>query len=132
MLFKSFETTGVWPHLILSGHVHNYQRFSVREKIGRSNFDISCVVIGNCGYSRLGKLHKIGGAYPRTPLRLSNSLTLQKYDQDNYGFLRLEVTPDAIFGAYSSAPFAEARRPAMKVQDRWKIPLRRVTTQSSA
>jgi hypothetical protein len=130
ILFKSFEATGVWPHLIMSGHVHNYQRFTVREKVGPSNIQIGSVVIGNCGYSRLGKLHKIGGRYPKTPLRLSNALQLEKYDHDNFGFLRLEVTPGAILGIYNAAHYADGRKLPSKVLDRWKIPLRPVTAVS--
>ena len=29
VLFESFAATGRYPDLILSGHVHNYQRFTV-------------------------------------------------------------------------------------------------------
>ncbi len=127
VLFQSFQATGVWPHLILSGHVHNYQRFSVEQPVGGQAIDLACVVIGNCGYSKLGKLQQIDGSYPQAPLTLTNTLALQSYDQDNFGFLRLEVTPTEITGVYSSAPYAEELTPATKVMDRWTIPLRSVT-----
>ena len=62
-LFESFAETNRYPHLVLSGHVHNFQRFTVRQ----SGFDVPCVVAGNGGYSKLGKLHKIDGQFPEAP-----------------------------------------------------------------
>ncbi len=126
ILFESFQATGVWPHLILSGHVHNYQRFSVKEPVGNTTLALTSVVIGNCGYSRLGKLHKIGNDYPAAPLQLSDALVLESYDQDNFGYLRLEIDKDKITGIYSSAPYAEELKPNVSVLDQWDIPLRPV------
>jgi hypothetical protein len=119
ILFESFAAVNRYPHLILSGHVHNYQRFTVKEASG----PLTCVVIGNCGYSRLGKLHKINNAYPKAPLVLSPTLTLNEYDQDNFGFARIEVTRTAITGNYYSAPYAESQTPQTKLFDSFTIPL---------
>ena len=127
VLFGSFAATGVWPHLVLSGHVHNYQRFTTKNEIGGAEVDLPCVVVGNGGYSKLGKLQKIDGNYPQAPLELSSSLSLEYFDHDNFGFVRLEVTAREIVGIYSSAPYAEERTPATQVMDRWTIPLRSVT-----
>ncbi len=127
VLFESFQATGVWPHLILSGHVHNYQRFTAKETVGPQRIDLPCVVIGNCGYSRLGKLQQINGTYPVAPLQLTDSLVLENYDQDNFGFLRLEIDSNQIRGIYTSAPYAEELQPVSKVWDQWAIPLRPVT-----
>jgi len=44
-------------------------------------------------------------AVPAVPLDLGNGLTLQQYDQENYGFLRLEVSATQIVGTYVSAPY---------------------------
>src|SRR5262249_5324337 len=38
ILFKSFAQTNVYPHLILSGHVHNYQRFTVAQGVGGKTY----------------------------------------------------------------------------------------------
>ena len=127
VLFGSFTATGVWPHLVLSGHVHNYQRFTTKNAVGGSELDVTCVVAGNGGYSKLGKLHKIMGAHPQAPLQLSPTLALETYDQVNFGFVRLEITGKEITGIYTSAPYAEERTPDAKVMDRWTIPLRPVT-----
>jgi acid phosphatase type 7 len=126
VLFESFAKTNRYPHLILSGHVHNYQRFTVRQ----SGFDVPCVVAGNGGYSKLGKLHKVDGQFPEAPLQLSDTLSLEQYDQNRFGFLRFEITKHQITGIYTSALFAKTRTPEASVVDRFTIDLkaRKVTT----
>jgi acid phosphatase type 7 len=54
VLFESFSQTGRYPHLILSGHVHNYQRFTVKESVKSKTVEVPCVVAGAGGYSKLG------------------------------------------------------------------------------
>jgi hypothetical protein len=126
VLFESFNETQRYPHLVLSGHVHNYQRFTVAQ----GGMQIPCVVAGNGGYSKLGKLHKVNGEWPAAPLTLSDTLRLEQYDQDRFGFLRFEVTSQAIVGIYASAFFAETRQPQTQVFDRFTIDLktRKVST----
>jgi hypothetical protein len=75
----------------------------------------------------LGKLQQINGTYPVAPLQLTDSLVLENYDQDNFGFLRLEIDSNQIRGIYTSAPYAEELQPVSKVWDQWAIPLRPVT-----
>jgi len=131
-LFDSFAATNVYPHLILSGHVHNYQRFTVRQPLQNGSAAIACVVAGNGGYSKLSTLEKLHGEAPTAPMTLTDTLTLNQYDQTNYGFLRFEVTKQAILGIYSSAPYAETEVPQTSVVDRFTIDLvsRTVTTLS--
>ena len=114
VLFDSFAATGRYPDLILSGHVHNYQRFTTVVAAPSGSLQIPCVVAGAGGYKNLGKLQKINGAYPGTPLTLDNGLTLEEYDQDNFGFLRLEVSKTQILGTYFSAPYVAGATPATK------------------
>jgi hypothetical protein len=123
VLFDSFRATGVYPHMVLSGHVHNYQRFTVKENAAAGGGTLTCVVAGNGGYSKLGKLHKVNGEWPQAPSQLSDTLTLESYDQDNFGFLRFEVTRESIVGKYFSAPFAEERTPATEQRDTFTITL---------
>jgi hypothetical protein len=110
VLFESFSATGKYPHLILSGHVHNYQRFTVQETGRGGAMQIACVVAGNGGYSKLGKLHKVHGQYPEAPMQVSDTLTLASYDQGNFGFLRFEVTAEQIVGRYFGPPMSRRRR----------------------
>jgi hypothetical protein len=111
VLFESFVATGKYPHLILSGHVHNYQRFTVQESVKSKTIEIPCVVAGAGGYSKLGTLHKIKGKAPMAPLQLSDTLRLECCDDQYFGFMRLEVTKGEIAGTYYSAPYQEGETP---------------------
>src|SRR5271166_4446597 len=42
ILFSCFAETTVYPRLMLAGHVHNYQRFTVKEQVDGKNADITC------------------------------------------------------------------------------------------
>jgi hypothetical protein len=123
VLFESFAATGKYPHLILSGHVHNYQRFTVQEKAKSKTIEIPCVVAGAGGYSKLGKLHKIKGKAPMAPLQLTDTLRLECYDDQYFGFMRLEVTKDEIAGTYFSAPFQEGETPKPRITDGFTVNL---------
>ena len=129
-LFDSFAAANRYPHLILSGHVHNYQRFTHTLAEAGGQGQIACVVAGAGGYTRLGKLHKINGQYPQTPLNLGTTLRLEGYDHDNFGVLRLEISKTAIKGTYLSAPYSTAEDPVAQTADSFSIDLeeRTVTT----
>jgi acid phosphatase type 7 len=123
VLFESFAATGKYPHLILSGHVHNYQRFTTKERGKHGAFEVACLVNGNGGYSKLGKLRKIHGRAPQTPMQLSGTLVLETYDEDNFGFVRFEVTKEQIVGTYLSAPYEETKTPMPETTDQFVINL---------
>ena len=128
VLFQSFAASGRYADLILSGHVHNYQRFTVTETVNNRDIAIPCVVAGAGGYTKLGKLHKIKDKYPSTPLHLTKTLTLEKYDQDNFGFLRLEVTKQQIAGTYYSARYDPSVSTAKAaVADKFTIDIKKHT-----
>ena len=123
VLFDSFQATKRYPNLILSGHVHNYQRFTTVVQGPKGKMEIPCVVAGAGGYTNLGKLHTINGKPPKVPLTLSSSLSLEQYDQTNFGFLRLEVSKDKILGSYFSAPFVAGTTPPPKLLESFSIDL---------
>jgi hypothetical protein len=129
-LFESFAATNRYPHLVLSGHVHNYQRFTVKQSTQGGSIDVPCIVAGAGGYTNLGKLPKIDGAYPTAPMALTSTLTLEQYNQDNFGFLRLEVSKTSITGTYLSAPFQPTTPPQGENTDGFTIDLqaRTITT----
>lgn len=124
MLSAAFTATGVYPDMILSGHVHNYQRFTNTVSLADGTTkEIACVVAGAGGYSKLGLIHQVNGAYPprNTPLDLGNGLVLENYDQENFGFLRCEVTNAAITATYLSAPYVAGQVRAGVAADSFKI-----------
>jgi hypothetical protein len=84
------EQSGFWPHAILSGHAHNYQRFT-RYK---DNRETPFVVCGNGGHA-LGRLTKKGEPALRVPMNQpslksnGDSVVFESYDFTNYGYLRV-------------------------------------------
>jgi hypothetical protein len=76
---------GFWPHVFLSGHAHNYQRYT--RTVGK--FDVPYLVIGNSGHG-LTALRSGKNAGPiRTPVTLTDGLIFENYDDKNYGYLRI-------------------------------------------
>lgn len=79
---------GVWPHAVLSGHAHNYQRYTRLVQ----NFQIPFVVAGCGGHSPLSAMR----ATIRTPFQIDSTLTLESYDDVDYGYLRVIVNATAL------------------------------------
>jgi hypothetical protein len=82
---------GVWPHAVLAGHAHSYQRFTRHRPDGT---DIPYVVCGNGGHNVV-KLHAPGGVALRAPQTLQqrkagdDPVTFENYDDTGFGYLRL-------------------------------------------
>jgi len=74
---------GVWPHAVLSGHAHNYQRYTRTV----NGFQIPYMVAGCGGHSPLSAIRST----IRTPFTIDNTLTLESYDDTDYGYLRIVV-----------------------------------------
>ncbi|QPF82602.1 metallophosphoesterase [Bradyrhizobium genosp. L] len=111
-LDQAMEHTGVIPHAVLSGHVHNMQRFTRRYK----NRQIPYIIDGRGGYANNDRLaHKLqksdAGEYPTAPVKAVSTqdktldLDLDYYDQDSAGFLRVTVTTDKLTIDSFSVPF---------------------------
>jgi calcineurin-like phosphoesterase family protein len=86
---------GVWPHAFLSGHAHNYQRFTRTRNADKTQ--IPYVVCGNGGHG-LQSLSSTSGQPLRAPQVIQKASTstdlvvLENYDDQNYGYLRIIVT----------------------------------------
>lgn len=80
---RACQKAGVWPHAVFSGHAHNYQRYTRTV----NNYQIPFVVAGCGGHSPLSKMRT---AY-RTPYKIDDTLTLESYDDTDYGYLRVVV-----------------------------------------
>ena len=130
VLMKAFQAVERYPDLILSGHVHSYQRFTNVVQGPKGPLQIPYLVAGAGGYTKLGKLQLVNGAYPKAPLAVTSSLTLEQYDQDNFGFLRLEVSKSQIIGTYLSAPYSVGGTPAAKVADSFTVDLTKKTVKT--
>jgi hypothetical protein len=98
-------SVGVWPHAVLSGHVHNYQRFTRTRSDGT---EIPYVSDGNMGHN-VQRLARNGAAAIRTPAVMqeaganSDQVVFNRYDDINYGYLRVIVTSNQLRIEYHSA-----------------------------
>jgi hypothetical protein len=107
-LDRAISTSGRIPDAVLSGHVHNYQRFS-RKIEGRT---IPYVVAGAGGYANDARsMHKLqkGLNKPALPYQTTLSdVTLESYEQDEPGFLRVTATSKQLKFEYFLVPFSGA------------------------
>lgn len=96
---------------------------STRLRTPSWSFTIPFVVAGAGGYSKLGTLHKINGRPALAPLQLSDTLRPECYDDQYFGFMRLEVTKTQIVGSYFSAPYQEGATPRTRLTDGFTVDL---------
>lgn len=88
------EETGVWPHAVLSAHVHNYQRFTRT----RGGTQIPYIIAGNGGHG----LQRVAGRkgqtirVPAPVQKPGESVMFESYDDTDYGYLRIVVTPSQL------------------------------------
>ena len=73
----------VWPHAVLAGHSHNYQRYTRTV----NGLTIPYIVAGCGGHSPLSSMR----GTIRTPYPIDSTLTLESYDDTHYGYLRVVV-----------------------------------------
>ncbi len=98
------KAQGVYPHAFLSGHAHNYQRYTRKVKFAGSNYSVPFVVCGDGGYNLHALVQSRGGVTPPDPTRganvgyldanlagLGGGLTIDNFDHTNYGYLRITV-----------------------------------------
>jgi hypothetical protein len=99
------KKAGVWPHAHLSGHAHNYQRFTRTI----NNFEIPYFVCGNGGHG-LSPLRAKGKSI-RVPYQVSKQVTFENYNDKDYGYLRVVVSAQQIrieFHAATPGPATKA------------------------
>jgi Calcineurin-like phosphoesterase len=98
------EAAGVWPHAVLSGHAHNYQRFT-RSLDGRQT---PFLVAGDGGHG-ISRLSRKGSPAIRVPMvqpGLSNGsdqVVFESYDDQDFGYLRVIVDPKQLRIEYHPA-----------------------------
>lgn len=99
------KEAGRHPDMVLAGHVHNYQRIS--KDMGDGTV-VPHLVAGAGGYHNLHSIMKVDGEKLVVPTvfedKEGDRVTLEKYSDDNHGFLRLEVTEKTITGRYYTVP----------------------------
>jgi calcineurin-like phosphoesterase family protein len=92
VLDAAFTASGRTPDLVLSGHVHDFQRFT-RTLNGKQ---IPYIVCGAGGYHNLHKMAKEATKGEQ----VAEGVTLDAWEDSQYGFLRLTVEGAHISGEY--------------------------------
>lgn len=95
---------GVYPHAFLSGHAHNYQRYTRSIEFGKAPFEVPFVVCGGGGHNVVSLVQPRSGSPAREPTDGADvtyldskptvdarRLTLERHDDRTYGFLRIAV-----------------------------------------
>jgi acid phosphatase type 7 len=102
-LIDSAAGNGRHPDLVLTGHVHNYQRFTRTLSNGK---EYPYIVAGGGGYYDLYPVGEYSiksnvPTYVKPGLKRTNpDRTLVKYVDNYYGYLRITVTPTKILGSF--------------------------------
>jgi len=98
------KAAGIYPHAVLSGHAHNYQRFTRTIGFGGKTITVPFIVCGDGGHN-VNKLVKGKRGHPAQepyfgvnvnyleskPSVEAKGLVLKHYDDTNYGYLRITV-----------------------------------------
>lgn len=110
------NSVGVYPHAFLSAHAHNYQHFTRHISFLGKDYDVPFVVCGNGGHN-VNPLVKPRHGFPAqdpkfqtpvdyleaNPAITSKSVILEKFDDVNYGYMRIAVDPQKLQIAYHQA-----------------------------
>jgi acid phosphatase type 7 len=89
------------PELVLTGHVHDYQRFT-GQLAGK---DVAMIVAGAGGYN--ASLHVLHKAFhqAKLPVTLPGAGgVLENFSDDQHGYLRITVTRKSIVSEYVAVP----------------------------
>lgn len=95
---------GVYPHAVLSGHSHNYQRFNRVIQFGEQTINVPFIVCGDGGHN-VNRMVQGRNGQPaqephfgtdvryldRNPAVKARDLRLKHYDDSNFGYLRITV-----------------------------------------
>jgi hypothetical protein len=119
------KSAGVYPHAFLSAHAHNYQRYTRTIKFAEQEYDVPFVVCGDGGHNvnrvvQGSKGHPavepnngIAVDYLETnPAVETAGLILEKYDDSNYGYLRITVDSELLrigFHQVGNSTLAQSR-----------------------
>jgi hypothetical protein len=98
------QAQGVYPHAFLSGHAHNYQRYTRKMTFAGKNYSVPFIVAGDGGFNVKSLVYSRGGVTPPppaagaqvsyldvNPVVKATGLTIDQSNQTNYGYLRIIV-----------------------------------------
>jgi hypothetical protein len=99
------KQAGVYPHAFISGHAHNYQRFTRSMTFGGKNYSVPFIVCGDSGHNVDKLVRPTNGSTPPepgpnasvkyldvNPQVTATNLVINQHDDVNSGFLRVSAT----------------------------------------
>lgn len=99
------QQTEVYPHAVISGHAHNYQRYTRKLKFTGANYSVPFIICGDSGHNVTALTSATFGKKVPEPadnldvtymdkstIFPGTNLTLNHHDQTNSGFLRVSAT----------------------------------------
>jgi acid phosphatase type 7 len=122
MLDNAFMCSKRLPDIVLSGHVHNYQRFTRR----LDDRQIPYIVAGNGGHWRLDYMQSHFNHKIKFPLKLPDrtDISLENYIDDRHGYMRFYVSPQKLIGkAFLVSRTHEAWRKNAREIDNFELDL---------
>lgn len=102
LLDDSFTQSNVYPDIVFTGHVHNYQRFT-RNVAKR---DIPYIVAGAGGYWHLHNIDTRKNVITTPVATPFKDVTFEKFSDDRHGFLRIstDMNKKTLTGEYFTVP----------------------------
>ena len=110
-LNDAFIKANIYPDIVFSGHVHNYQRFT--RKIAKK--EIPYIVAGAGGYWFLHNINTDNEIIKTPSASPFKQVTFEKYCEDRHGFIRISIDMNdkTLTGEYFTVP---------RQQESWKTP----------
>jgi Calcineurin-like phosphoesterase len=99
LLDEAFQQAERVPDMVLSGHVHNYQRFT-RTIAGKQ---VPYIVTGAGGYHNLHRMAAPAKGKLKLPFKVASDCELEAYCDKQWGFLRLSIGPGQKLGGEYTA-----------------------------
>jgi len=103
------KATGVYPHAVLSGHAHNYQRYTRSVAFASGSYQVPFIVCGDGGHGLASLVRAHLGSPAEEPADGSDvsyldpdpvvdatGLVLERSDDQTYGFLRVVVNGEVL------------------------------------
>jgi hypothetical protein len=111
------KNVGVYPHAIISGHAHNYQRYTRKLQLNGRSYSVPFILCGDGGHNVDRLVRSTFGKQTAEPgdgidvsymdngrILQSTGLTLNKHDDQNSGFLRVQATAATLTITFNPVP----------------------------
>ena len=111
------KSVGVYPHAVISGHAHNYQRYTRNLTFNGKNYSVPFIICRDSGHNVTPLVQSSFGKKGSEPgddtdvsymddhsIVQSTGLTLNRHDDKNAGFLRVQATATQLTIAFNPVP----------------------------